>query len=35
MLIAARHRLLAGNPGLDVFFKRDDEIDRIDELIVR
>ena len=35
MLIAARHRLLAGNPGLSPFFKRDDEIERIDELIVK
>jgi hypothetical protein len=35
MLIKARHRLLAGNPGLRPFFKRDDEIERIDELIVR
>ena len=35
MLIEARHRLLAGNPGLRPFFKRDDEIERIDELIVK
>jgi len=34
-LIAARHRLLAGNPGLRPFFRRDDEIERMDELIVR
>jgi len=35
MLIEARHRLLAGNPGLCPFFKRDDEIERMDEMIVR
>jgi hypothetical protein len=35
MLIQARHRLLAGSPGLRPFFKRDDEIERIDELIVK
>ena len=34
-LIKARHCLLEQNPGLGVFFKGDDEIERMEELIVR
>jgi hypothetical protein len=35
MLIKARHCLLERNPGLGVFFKGDDEIERMEDLIVR
>jgi hypothetical protein len=34
-LIKARNRLLEGNPDLSIFFKGDDEIERMNELLVR
>jgi hypothetical protein len=35
ILIKARSRLLEGNPDLSIFFKADDEIERMNELLVR